>query len=143
LGRAQCPRRSIFFSTEPYARLSSSNIFSSSVISSATSSSQLILFKNISNFPFCWTRDTAFSMEKASAGATNPYPYKEIRVVVAGDRGTGKSSLILTATGRNCPTNVPPVLPPTRLPDTLFPVCVPITIIDTSSRYALFGVGKV
>lgn len=59
---------------------------------------------------------------------------KGVRIVVAGDRGTGKSSLIVTAAADTFPTNVPPVLPPTRLPDDMYPEKVPITIIDTSSR---------
>ncbi|OMO58970.1 EF hand associated, type-2 [Corchorus capsularis] len=51
-----------------------------------------------------------------------------VRVVVAGDQGTGKSSLIVTiATDDASPTNLPPLLPPTRLPEN-------ITIIDTSSN---------
>ncbi|KAL8166385.1 hypothetical protein V2J09_007884 [Rumex salicifolius] len=56
-----------------------------------------------------------------------------VRIVVAGDRGTGKSSLIVTAVSENFPASVPPVLPPSRLPDDLYPDRVPITIIDTSS----------
>ncbi|KAI3775860.1 hypothetical protein L1987_45616 [Smallanthus sonchifolius] len=57
-----------------------------------------------------------------------------VRIVVAGDRGTGKSSLIITAAAESFPTNVPTVLPPTRLPDDMFPDRVPVTVIDTSSR---------
>ncbi|GAB2296859.1 Mitochondrial Rho GTPase 1 [Dionaea muscipula] len=56
-----------------------------------------------------------------------------VRIVVAGDRGTGKSSLIVTAVSEAFPTNVPPVLPPSRLPVDIYPDRVPITIIDTSS----------
>ncbi|XP_031102863.1 mitochondrial Rho GTPase 1-like [Ipomoea triloba] len=56
-----------------------------------------------------------------------------VRVIVAGDPKTGKSSLILTAATESFPASVPPVLPPTRLPDDLFPDRVPVTIIDTSS----------
>jgi hypothetical protein len=82
---------------------------------------------------------TASSMGKASAGATKPYTKYGVRVVVAGDQGTGKSSLIVTATSENFPNNVPPVLPLTRFPEDIFPDRVPITIIDTSSGYALFG----
>ena len=58
-----------------------------------------------------------------------------VRVVVAGDRGTGKSSLIVTAVSEIFPISVQPVLPPSRLPDDLYPDRVPITIIDTSSRF--------
>ncbi|GLT56271.1 hypothetical protein SLA2020_293230 [Shorea laevis] len=57
-----------------------------------------------------------------------------VRIVVAGDRGTGKSSLIVTAAADTFPTNVPPLLPPTRLPQDFCPDGVPITIIDTSSN---------
>ncbi|KAG7968549.1 hypothetical protein I3843_08G159900 [Carya illinoinensis] len=73
-------------------------------------------------------------MAKASAGPTNPFGRTGVRIVVAGDRGTGKSSLIVTAAAENFAANVPPVLPPTRLPEDFFPDRVPITIIDTSSR---------
>ncbi|CAK7346604.1 unnamed protein product [Dovyalis caffra] len=56
-----------------------------------------------------------------------------VRVVVVGDRGTGKSSLIAAAATESFPENVSPVLPPTRLPADFFPDRVPITIIDTSA----------
>lgn len=56
-----------------------------------------------------------------------------VRVVVIGDRGTGKSSLIAAAATESFPDNVPPVLPPTRLPADYYPDGVPVTIIDTSS----------
>lgn len=67
-------------------------------------------------------------MAGRSAGSKNG-----VRIVVAGDRGTGKSSLIVTAVSETFPVNVPPVLPPSRLPDDIFPDRIPITIIDTSS----------
>uniref|UniRef100_A0A2P2LK64 Mitochondrial Rho GTPase n=1 Tax=Rhizophora mucronata TaxID=61149 RepID=A0A2P2LK64_RHIMU len=63
-----------------------------------------------------------------------------VRVVVAGDRFTGKSSLIAAAATESFPENVPPMLRPTRLPADLFPDRVPITIIDTSA--ALENRGK-
>lgn len=72
-------------------------------------------------------------MAKSSTGNKNG-----IRIVVAGDKATGKSSLIITAVSDNFPTNVPPVMPPSRLPDDMYPDRVPITIIDTSSRWILF-----
>ncbi|GAB4855539.1 hypothetical protein Ancab_024159 [Ancistrocladus abbreviatus] len=56
-----------------------------------------------------------------------------VRIVVVGDRGTGKSSLVVTAVSETFSTNVPPVLPPSRLPDDIYPDRVPVTIIDTSS----------
>lgn len=59
-----------------------------------------------------------------------------VRVVVVGDRGTGKSSLIAAAATESVPEKVPPVHAPTRLPPDFYPDRVPVTIIDTSSRYA-------
>nr|CAD1817115.1 unnamed protein product [Ananas comosus var. bracteatus] len=56
-----------------------------------------------------------------------------VRVVVIGDQGTGKSSLIVAAATDSFPESPPRVLPPTRLPADYFPDRVPITIIDTSS----------
>ncbi|CAA6659435.1 unnamed protein product [Spirodela intermedia] len=57
-----------------------------------------------------------------------------VRVVVAGDLNTGKSSLIVSAATETFPENVPAVVPPTRLPADYYPDRVPVTIIDTSSR---------
>lgn len=56
-----------------------------------------------------------------------------VRVVVIGDRGTGKSSLISAAASESFPENVPSVLPPTRLPADYYPDGVPVVIVDTSS----------
>ncbi|XP_068646109.1 mitochondrial Rho GTPase 1-like [Aristolochia californica] len=68
-----------------------------------------------------------------SASAANFGGRTSVRVVVVGDRGTGKSSLIVTVAAESFPDNVPPVLPPTRLPSDFYPDRVPVTIIDTSS----------
>jgi Ras family protein T1 len=67
--------------------------------------------------------------------SVNPHARTGVRIVVAGDPGTGKSSLISTASSDNFRPNVAPVLPPTTLAVDLYPDHVPITIIDTSSRY--------
>lgn len=73
------------------------------------------------------------------AGATSPAAAANlagksgVRVVVIGDPGTGKSSLIVALATEQFPENVPRVMPPTRLPADYFPDRVPITIIDTSS----------
>ncbi|KAL6564345.1 Mitochondrial Rho GTPase 1 [Orobanche minor] len=56
-----------------------------------------------------------------------------VRIVVVGDRGTGKSSLISAAAAESFRPEVPPVLPLTRLPADYYPDNVPIIIIDTSS----------
>ncbi|XP_019173752.1 PREDICTED: mitochondrial Rho GTPase 1-like [Ipomoea nil] len=56
-----------------------------------------------------------------------------VRVIVAGEPKTGKSSLIFAAATESFPASVPPVLPPTRLRDDILPYRVPLTIIDTSS----------
>ncbi|GAV63169.1 EF_assoc_1 domain-containing protein/EF_assoc_2 domain-containing protein/Miro domain-containing protein [Cephalotus follicularis] len=79
-------------------------------------------------------------MAKATAVTATPGGKTSVRIVVAGDRGTGKSSLIVTAAADNFPSNVPPLLPPTRLPEDFYPDRVPITIIDTSS--SVEGRGK-
>ncbi|XP_024977866.1 mitochondrial Rho GTPase 1-like isoform X1 [Cynara cardunculus var. scolymus] len=65
--------------------------------------------------------------------AANSNSPTAVRIVVAGDRGTGKSSLIVTAAAEAFPTNVPPTLPPTRLPEDMFPDRVPVMVIDTSA----------
>ncbi|KAJ6412337.1 hypothetical protein OIU84_005405 [Salix udensis] len=67
--------------------------------------------------------------DSASAGGKTG-----VRIVVVGDRGTGKSSLIAAAATESFSENVSPVLPPTRLPADFFPDRVPITIIDTSAN---------
>ncbi|KAJ0014421.1 hypothetical protein Pint_19882 [Pistacia integerrima] len=72
-------------------------------------------------------------MAKASATNATPGGKTRVRIVVCGGKGTGKSSLIVTAATDSFPANVPPVLPPTRLPEEFYPDRVPITIIDTSS----------
>ncbi|KAF7119925.1 hypothetical protein RHSIM_Rhsim13G0024400 [Rhododendron simsii] len=56
-----------------------------------------------------------------------------VRVVVAGDRGTGKSSLIAAAASESFPEYIQPLLPPTRLAPDFYPDGVPVVIIDTSS----------
>ncbi|XP_047337722.1 mitochondrial Rho GTPase 1-like [Impatiens glandulifera] len=68
-----------------------------------------------------------------TGGTTVPGDRTGVRIVVAGDKSTGKSSLIVSVVADSFPTNVPPVLPPTKLPDDIYADRVPITIIDTSS----------
>ncbi|CAH8299727.1 unnamed protein product [Eruca vesicaria subsp. sativa] len=63
-----------------------------------------------------------------------PGSLKSVRIVVVGDKGTGKSSLIVAAATDSFPPNVPPVLPDTKLPFEFFPDGIPVTIVDTSSR---------
>ncbi|GJN22913.1 hypothetical protein PR202_gb10521 [Eleusine coracana subsp. coracana] len=69
----------------------------------------------------------------APAAAANLAGKSSVRIVVIGDPGTGKSSLIIALATEQFPENVPGVVPPTRLPADYFPDRVPITIIDTSS----------
>ncbi|XP_047163018.1 mitochondrial Rho GTPase 2-like [Vigna umbellata] len=56
-----------------------------------------------------------------------------VRVVVIGDRATGKSSLIAAIATESFAESITPVIPPTLLPPDLFPDKVPLTVIDTSS----------
>ncbi|KAL5707458.1 hypothetical protein ACHQM5_018358 [Ranunculus cassubicifolius] len=58
----------------------------------------------------------------------------KVRIVVAGDHGTGKSSLIATAAHEKFAQHVPPVLSPTRLFADFYPDRVPFTVIDTPSN---------
>ncbi|KAL2632904.1 hypothetical protein R1flu_004383 [Riccia fluitans] len=61
--------------------------------------------------------------------------FKEVvRVVVVGEPGTGKSSLITAVATENFPDRTPPVLPLTKLPPDFYPDRVPLHIVDTSSR---------
>ncbi|KAM7272754.1 hypothetical protein ACFE04_027417 [Oxalis oulophora] len=78
-------------------------------------------------------------MAKAIPAAAMYGGKTNVRVVVCGDRGTGKSSLIVTAAAETFPANVPPLLPPTTLPLDYYQDCVPITIIDTSSSEEASG----
>lgn len=61
-------------------------------------------------------------------------PNNSVRIVVIGDKGTGKSSLIVAAATDSFPPNAPPVLPDTKLPFQFFPDGIPVTLVDTSSR---------
>ncbi|KAH0940029.1 hypothetical protein HID58_007490 [Brassica napus] len=70
----------------------------------------------------------------AAAAVDCPGSLKSVRIVVVGDKGTGKSSLIVAAATDSFPPNVPPVLPDTKLPFEFFPDGIPVTIVDTSSR---------
>ncbi|XP_045812749.1 mitochondrial Rho GTPase 1-like [Trifolium pratense] len=63
----------------------------------------------------------------------HPRRHTGVRIVVAGDKGTGKSCLIRTAASNKFRNKIDSVLPPQRLPIDLFPDIVPIRIIDTSS----------
>ncbi|XP_061358130.1 mitochondrial Rho GTPase 2-like isoform X2 [Gastrolobium bilobum] len=58
---------------------------------------------------------------------------REVRIAVAGDGGTGKSTLIAAMVSESFPEFVPHVLPPTRLPHNTYPDSVPLTLIDTPS----------
>ncbi|MFS8018674.1 putative P-loop containing nucleoside triphosphate hydrolase [Helianthus anomalus] len=73
-------------------------------------------------------------MEGGGSAAKSRYR-TGIRIVVAGDPGSGKSSLILSAAKKIIRPNIPPVLPPTRLLEDMFCYRVPVTVIDTPSRY--------
>ncbi|KAF5188937.1 Mitochondrial rho gtpase [Thalictrum thalictroides] len=67
------------------------------------------------------------------SGKSSSAEKTEVRLVVAGDQGTGKTSLILAIHNEAVPQQVVPVLPITRLPDDFYPDRVPVTIVDTSS----------
>jgi hypothetical protein len=77
------------------------------------------------------------TMLKASSNSINSRRFTGVRIVVAGDKRTGKSSLIRTAVFNKFDVNFTSDLPLERLPINLYPDIVPIAIIDTSSRYKL------
>uniref|UniRef100_A0A0D6R7H1 Mitochondrial Rho GTPase n=1 Tax=Araucaria cunninghamii TaxID=56994 RepID=A0A0D6R7H1_ARACU len=70
----------------------------------------------------------------STGGSSTTGGTKNVRVVVVGDSGTGKSSLIVSVATDSFPEKAPPVVPPTRIPQDYYPDRVPLTIIDTSSR---------
>lgn len=76
----------------------------------------------------------------ASGNPTASVGRSNVRIVVVGDQGTGKSSLIVSIATESFPENVPRVMPPTRLPADIYPDRVPITIIDTSSRSSVLAI---
>ena len=61
---------------------------------------------------------------------------KPVRIVVVGEKGTGKTSLIIAALNESSQPqpNIPPVLPYTTFPSEWFRDPIPATIIDTSSK---------
>lgn len=73
--------------------------------------------------------------EEEMAGGDGPTGMRaRCQVVVIGDPGTGKSSLIVAVATDSFPEKVLPVLPSIRLPHDFYPDRVPLTIVDTSSR---------
>ena len=67
----------------------------------------------------------------SGAGVTSN---QAIRVVLVGDKGTGKTSLIVSSLTDSFPDNPVPVLPPTRLLPDMFTEKIPLLLVDTSSR---------
>jgi Ras family protein T1 len=57
-----------------------------------------------------------------------------VKIVVCGDPGVGKTSLISTAAKDTFDVRPAPVLPPTRLPAEFTPDHVPMLVTDTPSR---------
>ncbi|KAJ9541471.1 hypothetical protein OSB04_027977 [Centaurea solstitialis] len=89
-----------------------------------------LLHRFLTNF------DLVGSMGGGGSTAAKLTSTTSVRIVVVGDRGTGKSSLIVAAAMEAFPKeNVPPGLPPIRLPWDMFPDSVPVTIIDTPSSF--------
>ena len=61
-----------------------------------------------------------------------------LQVVMVADPNTSKSSLIVSLPSKKFPDNPNPcVVPPTYLPSDIFSACIPLTIVDTSSRSRL------
>jgi len=71
-------------------------------------------------------------MLSASSKSVKPYGnHTGVRIVVAGDKRTGKSTLICAAVSNKFDNNVVPLLRPIRLPIRHCVDHVPITIVDT------------
>ncbi|PIA30248.1 hypothetical protein AQUCO_05700154v1 [Aquilegia coerulea] len=74
-----------------------------------------------------------FSGKAKSSSSSISGNKSKVRIVVAGDCGTGKSSLIATAASEKFAQHVPPVLTPTRLFADFYPDRIPFTVNDTPS----------
>eukprot|EP00899_Mesostigma_viride_P001879 jgi/Mesvir1/11692/Mv00084-RA.1 len=59
---------------------------------------------------------------------------RHVRVVVIGDEGAGKTSLITAAANDIFPDSPPPLMQPTLIPAEAFPDRVPLLIVDTRSK---------
>ncbi|XP_042390744.1 mitochondrial Rho GTPase 1-like isoform X1 [Zingiber officinale] len=70
----------------------------------------------------------------AAAAASGGTGQASIQVVVIGDAGTGKSTLIEAIATESFVAEVPHLLPPVHLPSNSYRYSVPITVVDTSSR---------
>ncbi|CAH8361583.1 unnamed protein product [Eruca vesicaria subsp. sativa] len=77
-----------------------------------------------------------FKMMRMIGLGGSPGSPKPVRIVVVGEKGTGKTSLIIAASNESFHphTNIPPLLRYTTFPSEWFFDPVPATIVDTSSR---------
>ncbi|KAL2494039.1 Mitochondrial Rho GTPase [Forsythia ovata] len=69
-------------------------------------------YKIVCTVSKCWEVISAYG---ATGNVTG------VRIIVTGDAKTYKSSLIMTAAIENYSNNVSPLLPPTRLPEDVYP----------------------
>lgn len=74
-----------------------------------------------------------FNQGNLLAMAGKKDPRTRIQVVVIGDAGVGKSSMIMAIATDSFADDIPHVLPPTRLPTEFYPEGVPLSIYDSSS----------
>ncbi|CAI7930886.1 unnamed protein product [Closterium sp. NIES-54] len=75
-----------------------------------------------------------FDAESGASGSGAGENGGAIRVVVVGNKGTGKTSLIISCLTEAFPEEPVPVLPPTRYLADSFSDKIPLLIVDTSSR---------
>eukprot|EP00898_Chlorokybus_atmophyticus_P002225 jgi/Chlat1/3002/Chrsp2S04718 len=73
-------------------------------------------------------------MASSSSSSSGAGEDQTVRVVVIGDEGVGKTSLIVAAATDSFPDNPPPVLPYTRLSAETMTERMPLLVVDTSSR---------
>ncbi|XP_074574084.1 mitochondrial Rho GTPase 1-like [Curcuma longa] len=79
-------------------------------------------------------RSTISMTSDAAAAASGGTEQASIQVVVIGDAGTGKSTLIEAIATESFVAEIPHLLPPVHLPSNSYRYSVPITVVDTSSR---------
>lgn len=63
---------------------------------------------------------------------------KNVRILLVGDAGVGKTSLILSLVSEEFPEDVPPKAEEITIPANVTPEQVPTNIVDYSSMYKYF-----
>lgn len=67
--------------------------------------------------------------------SSSPAQRKNVRILLLGDPGVGKTSLILSLVSEEFPEDVPPKAEEITIPANVTPEQVPTNIVDFSSKY--------